>query len=154
MTKSGFPGEELRKRREEMGLSGYEAYRNTRVPVRFIDAMERGDIGSLPGACYTVGFMRTYCVFLGVEPDRFIDSYRACCRPSGTRFLRHARSEEYQAPKWINEAVTWAMVTAVLLLGWLTYTVVLHPKPHDAARRVEAAPPVVPEPPALPDDQL
>jgi hypothetical protein len=64
-----FPGSELRARREELGFSIYEAFRKTRVPANYIEALEQGDILNLPATCYAAGFLKTYCEFLGLNPE-------------------------------------------------------------------------------------
>jgi cytoskeletal protein RodZ len=139
MRQTSFPGSELREQREKMGLSVYEAFRKTRVPGNYIEALERGQVHALPATCYGVGFLKTYCLFLGLNPDRYVDSFRACSRPSAVRFLRAKNGgATFRTPDWVHDAMTWAVVTAVLLLGWVTYSVVFQPSQDNADRRVEA----------------
>jgi cytoskeletal protein RodZ len=133
-----FPGHELREQREELGLSVYEVFRKTRVPANYIEALERGDVQALPSACYTTGFLKTYCQCLGLDPDRYVDSFRACLRPSVTRFPGRERDQERGTPAWLQDVTTWAIVMAIVLLGWITYTVVIRPHPDDVDQRVQA----------------
>ena len=148
MRQTSFPGHELRERREELGISVYEAFRKTRVPAEYIEALERGDLHRLPVACYALGFLKTYCQFLGLGPERYLDCFRACSRPSMMRFLRRDENEEFHLPSWVQEAVTWAVITAVVVLGWLTYSMVVQPQVDTADKRVEAGTVEMMDPPA------
>lgn len=138
MTYTTFPGNDLRQRREGLGVSIYEAYRNTRVPVKYIESIERGDVGSLPGECYSVGFLRTYCQFLELDPEPYVDTLRACSRPAPPRFPRSRADLERRAPAWMQDLMTWAVITAVILLGWVTYAVVFRPQAEVTDNRVDA----------------
>ncbi len=139
MKQTSFPGEELRERREGMGLSVYEVFRNTRIPAQYIEALERGDISALPGECFTIGFLRSYCAYLGADPAPYIDLFRECSRPPAGRFLRRASTAPSSPPPaWVGDLATWAVILGIVALGWLTYTVVFHPQPNGAETRVEA----------------
>lgn len=133
-----FPGNELRQRRENMGVSVYEAYRNTRVPVKYILSIERGDVAALPGECYSVGFLRTYCQFLELEAEAYIDTLRALSRPAPARFPRSRADLERRAPAWVQDAIAWAVIMAVILLGWITYAVVFRPQADVTDNQVSA----------------
>ncbi|HOT50417.1 MAG TPA: helix-turn-helix domain-containing protein [Candidatus Hydrogenedentes bacterium] len=149
MKETSFPGHELREKREKLGLSLYEAFRRTRVPAPYLAAMERGDMRGLPAACYAIGFIRSYCEFLELNAERYVDSYRACLRPvCGNRFLSRPDGGEFRIPDWVQEVMTWAVVASVVLLGWITYTVVFQPSA-PVERRVSASTVEMAAPPPL-----
>lgn len=135
MRETAFPGEELRTRREELGVSVYEAFRSTRVPTRYIQAMERGDLDGMPDECYVLGFVSSYCAFLGVDRARYVDSFRACSRPAAVGFLR---GERVLPSTWLRSAAAWLVVLAIVALTWLTYTVIFQPQADITDTRVEA----------------
>lgn len=135
-----FPGHELRATREELGLSSDDIYRRIRVPAQFVESIEAGAVHTLPAACYSVGFLRTYCQLLGIESNRFVDTYQACIRPS-TGFLRRNRFESRKSapPRWVGDAMAWAAVCGVIALGWFAYTVVVRPNALAVETRAHAA---------------
>ncbi|MCL4695139.1 MAG: hypothetical protein KJ060_21835, partial [Candidatus Hydrogenedentes bacterium] len=96
-------------------------------------------VHGLPSACYTVGFLKTYCQFLGIGPNRFVDTYQACTRPT-TRFLRRTTVPVKSAPrpKWVSELVAWGTVCLVLGLCWFAYAVVVRPNSNPADQRALA----------------
>ena len=67
------PGQSLPARllaaRERKGVDLYRAERDTKIRMRFLAALERGDYRDLPGAVYTKGFLRNYATYLGLDPD-------------------------------------------------------------------------------------
>ncbi len=121
-----FPGNELQALREALGLTVDDVYRKIRVSPAFIRAIERGDFSTIPAGCYAVGFLKTYCNLLEIDPHRFIDAYHACTKPSN-RFLRRSPTNKIILPDWVSELATWAAVCGIFLLAWVAYTVVVHP---------------------------
>lgn len=142
MKQASFPGEELRERREAKGLSPTDVYRKLRIPVRCLEDLEQGNLEALPPSTYVVGFLKTYCILLEVDPERYVDLFRASENPQPGRFLRRKGSDGgSERPKWVGEMLTWATICAVLALGWLTYQVVVRPDAAVTEGQVEAGSP-------------
>lgn len=55
---------ELRAARESAGLTLAEASRRTRIPERYLDALERGDLSIFPKGPFLSGYTRQYRAFL------------------------------------------------------------------------------------------
>lgn len=136
MTKQTFQGETLQARREELALSVDDVYRKLRIPVQHIVAMEAGQSDGLPEMCYAEGFLRTYCTLLEMDPEPFIDGLRESRRPVNL-FLGITEEHRTKAP-WLNDLLAWAAISAILLLGWVTYAVILQPDAERAESRVQA----------------
>jgi cytoskeleton protein RodZ len=56
-------------------LPAIAAYLRIRLP--FLEAIEDGRIGDLPGNAYAVGFLRTYAQALGLDPDEIARRFKA-----------------------------------------------------------------------------
>lgn len=132
-----FPGEDLRLRREELGLSVDDVFRKIRIPTYCIEALEAGDTERLPAPCYAQGFLATYCALLDLETDYYAQRLQACMRPPG-RFLIRSGRRGQERPEWLSELSAWAAVCAILILGWIAYTVIVQPTVRDADQHVEA----------------
>jgi len=147
-----YPGDELRRQREELGLSLQDVFAETHIPIVYIEAIENGDLESLPPLGYCVGFLRTYCNLLGLSPERYVDSLQVCARRAGRVPRTPGKSKRSPFP-WYEDMVTWAAISAFLLLAWLTYAVVVRPQAGVDDKRVEAdtremvVPPASAEPP-------
>ncbi|MGI5891508.1 MAG: helix-turn-helix domain-containing protein [Bacillota bacterium] len=69
-------GSYLREVREKRSISQAMVEDATKIPMRYIQAIEDGDFSILPGRAYTIGFIRTYAKFLQVDSDELIDFYK------------------------------------------------------------------------------
>lgn len=150
MRQRSFQGGEIRVRREELGLSVEDVYRKLRIPAGCVRAIEEGAAHRLPEMCYALGYLRTYCLFLDLDPEPFVDELRECRRPAA-RFLGIAEKDRARPP-WVDGLLAWAAISAVLLLGWVAYAVVLQPETEPSESRVQAGTVDmrVPEPPSAP----
>jgi cytoskeleton protein RodZ len=61
-------GDRLRIAREGKGLTLQELALQTRIPIRHLEHIEKGDWDSLPAATYSVGFARSYAQAVGLDP--------------------------------------------------------------------------------------
>jgi cytoskeletal protein RodZ len=134
MTDRVFPGKLLLERRESLGHSIQSAYEQTHVPLEYLQAFEAGSFENLPGRAYALGFLRSYCAFLGLEADPFIDQYLFCTQPLKNNgpldFIKNKQADsvlEHGYPRWVQEALTWATVVLVIILGWFAFTAVIQP---------------------------
>jgi cytoskeletal protein RodZ len=69
-------GERLAAAREHKGVDLARAERDTKIRMRYLAALERGDYRDLPGAVYTKGFLRNYALYLGLDPDDVLRQWR------------------------------------------------------------------------------
>jgi cytoskeletal protein RodZ len=69
--------ERLLAARERKGVDLYRAERDTKIRARYLAALERGDWRELPGSVYTKGFLRNYALYLGLDPDDVLLTWRA-----------------------------------------------------------------------------
>jgi cytoskeletal protein RodZ len=69
-------GEQLREARERKGLDLYRVERDTKIRTKYLEALESGDFGDLPGEVYARGFLRNYATYLGLDADEVIDEWR------------------------------------------------------------------------------
>lgn len=61
-------GEQLRAARERQALELLTVARALRIPLKTLDALERGDFASLPADVYVRGFLKQYATVLGLDP--------------------------------------------------------------------------------------
>lgn len=70
-------GADLRAARERVGWSLPAVAAHLRIRLPFLEAIEDGRIGDLPGNAYAVGFVRTYAQSLGLDQDEIGRRFRA-----------------------------------------------------------------------------
>ncbi len=69
-------GKELKEIREEKGISLEEVAEKTKIPLRFLQAIENGRWEELPEEVYLRGFIKTYAEVLGLDGKKFVDNYK------------------------------------------------------------------------------
>ncbi len=118
----GLP-ERLSTARERKGVDLYRAERDTKIRARYLDALERGEWKSLPGAVYTKGFLRNYALYLGLDPEDVLRQWR---RERGD--IREA--EPIAVPKPItaprqglnfSPGVIWAVLLTLGIIAFSAY---------------------------------
>ena len=71
----GEAGMGLKELREARGLSLDEVYRNTRISLVNLEALEKGEFQHLPPPVYTKGYLKDYAKLLDVEEKQLISRY-------------------------------------------------------------------------------
>ncbi len=69
-------GAGLRSVRERLGWKLPEVAEGLRIRLPYLEAIERGDLGALPGPAYQTGFIRTYAQSLGLDPEEILRRFR------------------------------------------------------------------------------
>jgi len=77
-------GDQLRRAREERGVSFEAICEATKVPAKHIRALETGALTDLPGGVFRRGFLRSYLSVLGLEEGVWMRRFEESCRESGT----------------------------------------------------------------------
>jgi cytoskeleton protein RodZ len=70
-------GSTLREARVRRSLTLQQVEEDTKIRVKYVQAMENEDFDVMPGATYVKGFLRTYSTYLGIDPEVIIDEYRS-----------------------------------------------------------------------------
>ena len=73
----GSFGDNLRRERELRGVSLREIADNTKISIRFLEALEEDRIDVLPGGLFPRSFVRQYSTFVGLDPDRTVADFLA-----------------------------------------------------------------------------
>lgn len=65
-------GQLLREAREEKQLSLADVERETKIRIRYLEALETENFSVLPGTIYMFGFVRSYASFLGLDAEEVV----------------------------------------------------------------------------------
>src|ERR1700730_9851324 len=69
-------GDELRQRREALGLDLADVAAALRIKPAYLMALEAGCFEELPAAVYAIGFMRAYADYLGLESGEMLRLFK------------------------------------------------------------------------------
>ncbi len=72
---AGEVGWYLQYERERRGETLADAAAETRIKATYLHALEQGALDQLPGWPYSLGFVRGYAKFLGLEPEPLVEHY-------------------------------------------------------------------------------
>jgi cytoskeleton protein RodZ len=70
-------GNTLREARIRKGLSVIDVENVTKIRTKYLQALEENDFEVLPGPTVVKGFLRSYAIFLKLDPDLLLTEYRS-----------------------------------------------------------------------------
>lgn len=137
-------GEELRRLRENRGLSLREVSDATHIGSRFLQAIEADNYSILPGGIFNRGFVRSYARYVGLDEEQALVLYNQQLEAQGGEAPRTT------APSWegIDEEVSspWGTIALIviilLLLSAGVYTAYRWFKGEDATSQIVGTSPL------------
>lgn len=69
-------GQVLCNARNKQNISLQKAEIDTKIRMKFIEALEKDDFSNMPPDVYNIGFIKRYCQYLGLGSDKILDKYR------------------------------------------------------------------------------
>jgi cytoskeletal protein RodZ len=107
-------GEQLRLAREERGIPLREISDETRISVRYLEAIESGDFKRLPGGIFNRSFVKAYARCIGYDEKKAIEAYSRTLRDSGEE-ADEVATTPYQSKVYTDVPATRSPVLTVLL---------------------------------------
>ena len=115
-------GAMLRDRRKELGHDIQSVARQTHIKVSYLSAIEEGRRRDLPGAAYTIGFVRTYADFLGFDGNRLVTDFHAQLAGARQRPGGQAAQAAQEAPRvTVSPVLVAGAVLALALVGFFLW---------------------------------
>ncbi len=145
-------GIHLRGLRERRGISLEEISRGTRIPTRFLEALEAERFEALPAPVFTRGFIRAYCQALGDSGDEALALFDGQRSPVAGGAARDAMPAPRvaRAPRGRGAVLVSFVLLVVLGAALLAVTMLINPRstePPTAGTAPEGTPgPGVPAP--------
>ncbi|MFT3968069.1 MAG: DUF4115 domain-containing protein [Sphingobium sp.] len=139
---------QMREAREAAGLSLADVAARTRVPLRHLEALERGDYGALPGVTYCAGFARAYARAVGLDEKALVAKVREEVDRTGDFTEQYQVYEPADPARVPPRLLAWVAAIAALLLagGYGLWRMQLNTPPVDGAATAEAPEAVAPGP--------
>ena len=76
-------GEKLRLAREARGSALRDISEQTRISIRYLEAIESDDFRRLPGGIFNRSFIRAYAKFIGYDENNALEDYARTLRERG-----------------------------------------------------------------------
>jgi cytoskeletal protein RodZ len=84
----------LKEARHRLGLTLDEAERSTRIRAHYLEALEQGEIQSIPSQVQARGFLKNYSEYLGLDSGPILKRYSEVIHSQRTLPLRRTRQDE------------------------------------------------------------
>ncbi len=109
-------GDTLQRARQARGITIEDAARATRIPRRYLEALEQENFTILPAPVYARGFLRSYSGYLGLDPGELLPFF-----PVG-----HVEEPKLEPLPQVKQPRTWSMsgIIAVAAVGALILLVI------------------------------
>ena len=108
--------DELREARQRGGYSVADAAHVLRIQEHYLEALELGRFDRIPGTTYTIGFLRSYAGFLGIDPDKMVEAFK---REQGLDTKEHRLA--FPSPSDSSPKPKFWLILLVLVLAGLAY---------------------------------
>lgn len=145
-------GQELKRKREESGVTLRHISDSTHIGMRFLEALEADDLKVLPGGIFTRAFVRKFAKHVGLEEATAISLYEELLAATGgeadRRFVMGV--ENWDTPQRSNSALWLSLVVLAVLAAaaYLAYSYFSTPKESETAEAPAVLAPVATVTPA------
>ena len=107
-------GEQLRLAREERGIPLREISDETRISIRYLEAIESGDFKRLPGGIFNRSFVKAYARCIGYDEKKAVEAYARSLQDSGEG-LDEVVTTPHQSKVYTDVPATRSPILTVLL---------------------------------------
>jgi cytoskeleton protein RodZ len=116
-------GRELRAARLARGEDLYDIADILRIRPLYLEALERGDLGPIPGRPYAFGFLKSYADYIGLDGRALVGELKdaAGILPAAPALAYRTPVDEGRSPAKLLGAVS-ILVAAGLYTGWYAFS--------------------------------
>ena len=114
-----YSGASLRALREAQAIDIATLSYELRIPKNYIEALELEDYDILPGTTYGYGYIRSYCKFLNIDAQPYLDTYKM---RTAKQMQNYAFPDEALEPR-MSGAMVAMLLVLVLLTGYIGWQV-------------------------------
>lgn len=142
----GF-GNDLQQQRVKRGVELEAIAASTRVSIRHLRALENERGCDLPGGVFNKGILRSYCQFVGLEENEWLDRFsasqlNATTEPDWESFAESVRQHRLsqsapQQRRWFGVVL---MLMGLVALAWVAWHFTVRPRLIAQPRAVPSSP--------------
>jgi cytoskeleton protein RodZ len=108
--------ERLKRERELRGISLKQIAEETRIGVRFLEALEEDRLEVIPGEFYRRSYLRSYARYLGLDEERALNAYDFARKDKREEGEENEKREAASVPSWLKWIVAFVLLAGPALL--------------------------------------
>jgi cytoskeleton protein RodZ len=112
----GSVASELKSEREKRKISLAQIAADTRISMRYLQSLEEGRFGDLPGGMYNRAFLRAYCESLNLNLNEIMQRYEAEISPPLDKFPK-SKSHLPHKNSSLSPVVVWSLMLLISATG-------------------------------------
>src|SRR4051794_38357561 len=119
-------GEKLRLEREARGIALRDISEQTRISIRYLEAIESDDYRRLPGGIFNRSFIRAYAKHIGYDENNALEDYARTLRERGESDDQGTKSHQslvYTDDGNARRSPFMTLILAILILAALSLAV-------------------------------
>jgi len=112
-------GSDLKAKRLKNNITYEQIAHDTHLSLRHIRNLEEGRYGDLPGGMYNRAILKTYCVYLGLDPEKFLERFDRELTPPTERVPK-VKPRNVQMPEHtfrIPPVLVWSVMLLASIAG-------------------------------------
>jgi cytoskeleton protein RodZ len=112
-------GSELKSEREKRKITLAQIAAETRISLRYLQSLEEGRYGDLPGGIYNRAFLRAYCESIHLDQREIIRRYEEEVAPHPEKPPKHRQQllPSANASFKLNPVVVWSLMLLISATG-------------------------------------
>ncbi len=134
-------GDGLREARERSGRSLVELSGVTRVPVRYLAALEQNDFSVLPNRVFSIGYVRAYAAALGLDEQLAVERFKRETPDPSVPLQPPVGVAFEEVRRYSPRLVAIGVVLVAAVVGWNVFqrvSLMRAPQPSDIAEVPES----------------
>lgn len=118
-------GEKLKEARIRLGYSEKEASIETRIPLSVLVAFEADDFSHTGAFVYTSGFLKRYCVLLGLDAAPFLEEFHIAAMPEEKSIASHKTRGNFSPFRFRGPAFIAGGLALLFLAGYVSVNLIV-----------------------------
>jgi hypothetical protein len=134
-------GEGLRLAREQSGQSLAQLAAVTRVPPRYLTALEQNDFSVLPNRVFSIGYVRAYAGALGLDEQLAVERFKRESPDPSVPLQPPVGVAFQEVKRYSPRVIAGIAVVAIAVVGWNVFqrvSLMRAPQPSDIAEVPES----------------
>ena len=121
------PGAILKKARSKLGYTLEEVVSSTKIPLKYIEKIEKDDYTDIDNDVFFKGFVRNYSEYLNLDSAKILALYRravAITHPSNRQEKKEVAKKNVKINIEWTPALIATMIIALVVIGIITYLII------------------------------